>query len=433
MTWIHRYRLRHFVRDSVWLPPVVGLVTGWGVVNALNWIEEWVGWRSSIDPDAARTLFGTLAGAMLTFIVFLASTLLLVLQMASAQLTPRIIGFAFRSAVIRLAFSLFTFTFSFTLVVLLRIEDSVPLITSYMAGYLCLLSVGVFLFLVDHVGRKLRPSGALSRVARLGHQVVRNVYPRLLPSNLKPGTPRVKAPEGQPVIAIPSSRNGVFLEFDPVGLVAEARRIQSVVELVPQVGTFVAFGSPLFRVHGGNAKPSASALCQWIALGPERTMDQDPAYAFRIIVDIACKALSPAINDPTTAVLAIDQIHHLLASVGRRCLDEGMRSDAEGSLRLLYPTPKWDDFVALAVTEIRQFGGGSIQVARRLRAMLENLSEVLPPERALLLREELSLLQRVAGRMFPEPEDQALANTGDSQGVGGKPGVDESHVRDRAR
>ena len=110
-----------------------------------------------------------------------------------------------------------------------------------------------------------------------------------------------------------------------------------------------------------------------------------------------------------------------------------MRSDAEGSLRLLYPTPKWDDFVALAVTEIRQFGGGSIQVARRLRAMLENLSEVLPPERALLLREELSLLQRVAGRMFPEPEDQALANTGDSQGVGGKPGVDESHVRDRAR
>jgi len=149
-------------------------------------------------------------------------------------------------------------------------------------------------------------------------------------------------------------------------------------------------------------------------------MEQDPAFAFRIIVDIASKGLSPAINDPTTAVLAIDQIHHLLRSVGGRHLDEGLANDRSGSLRLVYRTPDWEDFVCLAVTEIRHFGGSSIQVARRLRAMLENLIAVLPPELTALLRRELTLLQRSAERLFPEPEDRALADVGDLQGVGGK-------------
>lgn len=87
---------------------------------------------------------------------------------------------------------------------------------------------------------------------------------------------------------------------------------------------------------------------------------------------------------------------------------------------MVYRTPDWEDFVYLAVTEIRQFGGTSIQIARRLRAMLENLTEVLPPERAALLLGELELLRRSAGRSFPEPEDQALAGVSDLQGVGGK-------------
>ena len=149
-------------------------------------------------------------------------------------------------------------------------------------------------------------------------------------------------------------------------------------------------------------------------------MEQDPAFAFRIMVDIASKALSPAINDPTTAVLAIDQIHHLLRSVGGRRLDEGLACDRFGALRLAYRTPDWADYVFLAVTEIRQFGGTSIQVVRRLRAMLENLIEVLPSGRARLLQNELALLQRFAGRSFAEPEDQAMANVSDLQGMGGR-------------
>ena len=173
------------------------------------------------------------------------------------------------------------------------------------------------------------------------------------------------------------------------------------IELVPQVGDFVAAGDRLFRIFQGGASLPADALRQSVAVGQERTLEQDPTFAFRIMVDIASKGLSPAINDPTTAVLAIDQIHHLLRNVGSRHLDDERVRDAAGRVRLVYRTPDWEDFVQLAVTEIRHFGGESIQVARRLRAMLENLIQTLPEQRAPLLRQELNLLHRSAERFFP--------------------------------
>jgi uncharacterized membrane protein len=290
--------------------------------------------------------------------------------------------------------------------------------------------VGVFLFLIDHVGKTLRPSGALRAVARLGYAEIQSVYPRRLSGPQHTPQDRANALAGEPGCTVPSPKDGVLLAFDLEGLVTLAREVECVVDLVPQVGDFVAAGSPLFRIFGGKGGPSASALCQSVALGQERTMEQDPAFAFRIMVDIASKALSPAINDPTTAVLAIDQIHHLLRSVGGRRLDEGLAHDRSGSLRLVYRTPDWEDFVCLAVTEIRQFGGTSIQVARRLRAMLENLTEILPPERTALLRGELALLHRSAERFFPEPEDQALADVSDLQGVGGKHSGGKALTRD---
>ena len=423
MTWIQRYKLRSYVREAIWILPACGMVSALASVRCIHWIEDHAGWQSTLDPSATLALFATLAGSMLTFIVFLSSTLLLVMQLASAQLSPRIIRIVFQDRVTRFALTLFTFTFTSTLAVLLRINASVPVLTTYVAAGLCLLSIVTFLFLIDHVGRLMRPSGALQVVARLGHEVIRSVYPRRLSGNDDLPKTLVDTRLRESARTVQSPQDGVLLAFDLQGIVDLAREAQCIVELVPEVGDFVAADSPLFRIFGGQGGPSASRLCQSVALGQERTIEQDPALAFRVIVDIASKALSPAINDPTTAVLAIDQIHHLLRSVGGRRLDEGLAHDRSGMLRLVYRTPDWEDYVCLAVTEIRQFGGTSIQVARRLRAMLENLTEVLQPERAALLRSELDVLKRSAGRSFPEPEDQVLADVSDLQGVGGKHSV----------
>jgi uncharacterized membrane protein len=221
-------------------------------------------------------------------------------------------------------------------------------------------------------------------------------------------------------VIVLSPKHGVVLAFNVPGLVEFGQRYDAIVELIPQVGNFIAHGDPLFRVYPSKYPLEEEELFQCVALGQERTLQQDPTFPFRILVDIACKGLSPAINDPTTAVLALDQIHHLLREVGSRQLDDERVRDKAGRVRLLYRTPDWQDFVQLAVTEIRHFGGGSIQVTRRLRAMLQNLILTLPEERSPLLRIELDLVHRSAERFFLDPEDQALADISDSQGVGGK-------------
>jgi uncharacterized membrane protein len=421
MTWLQRYRVRHYLTNSLWLLPVIGTLAAIVAVRLLHWIEKDMEWQSPVHPDTARAVMGTMASAMLTSIVFVCSALLVAVQLVSAQLTPRIIAIIFRDPVTKYALTLFVFAFTFSLAALIRITSTVPLLTAHTSAYGCLACLVVFFYLIDHLGRALRPSGALRTVGWSGSRVIEIVYPHSLaelPEGKALANPLDSSAE--PVTKITSTKDGVVLAFDQKGLLLLAQRADCIIEMMPQVGDHVAVGDPLFHVFPNDARVSAATLSESIAVGQERTLEQDPTFAFRIMVDIASKALSPAINDPTTAVLALDQIHHLLRVVGNRHLDTGQVHDSAGQLRLVYRTPDWEDFVRLAVTEIRHFGGESIQIARRLRAMLENLIQTLPESRGVLLRQELAVLKRSAERLFTEPEDRALAEVSDVQGVGGK-------------
>ena len=195
------------------------------------------------------------------------------------------------------------------------------------------------------------------------------------------------------------------------------------IEFIPQVGDFVAADEPLFRLYGGAAGIDDRDLRASVAFGSERTLEQDPTFAFRILVDIAIKALSPAINDPTTAVLAIDQLHRLLRHVGLKHVAARRSGTKAGELRVIFRTPNWEDFVHLACTEIRHFGAGSIQIMRRMRSMLENLMLTLPPHRHPELRKQLELLDRRIEGQYAFAEDRALARIADPQGLGGSVGV----------
>ena len=154
-------------------------------------------------------------------------------------------------------------------------------------------------------------------------------------------------------MVVRSGSAGAVLAFDRNGLAALARATDCRIEMAPRVGNFVVPGDPLFRVSPARNGVTVETLLQSIAIGQERSVEQDPMLIFRILVDIAAKALSPAINDPTTAALAIDQLHHLLRVIGVRDLDEGQVVDADGRVLLTYRTPDWEDFVRLAVSEIR--------------------------------------------------------------------------------
>ena len=192
---------------------------------------------------------------------------------------------------------------------------------------------------------------------------------------------------------------------------------------MPQVADFVSVNDPLFNLYGGADLIDEATLRSAVAFGTERTMEQDPTFAFRIVADIGLKALSPAINDPTTAVLAIDQLQRMLRAVGKRHLRTEEISNKTGTLRLIFRTPNWDDFVHLTFSEIRSCGSNNLQIVRRLRAMVRNLLQTLPLHRHAALNVQLSLLDREIAKNFTYPEELALAQVPDTQGLGGHSGA----------
>src|SRR6185369_2419379 len=355
MNWRQRYHLRLYFRNSLWILSALSIVAALIAVSQLSRYELAAGSVSAIGTESMRAIMSTIAGSTFTLVVLVSSAMLLAVQLASAQLTPRIIALIYRSPYGKLAFAVFVFTFTFAVATLIRIEQTVPLIASYIAGYGFLISLALFILFTDTMGKMLRLSSALRRVGLEGREVIKDVYPSLL-------TTESKTPESLKTLRtirpsiIPSAQDGAVLAFDMPGLIRRAEQFGCVIELVPQVGDFIAEGDPVFRVYGGGERLADRDLRNSIAIGHERTLEQDPMFAFRILVDIASKALSPAINDPTTAVLAIDQIHHLLRNVGKRLLADGHEEDANGQLRLVYRTPDWEDFVRAGTTEIRQYG-----------------------------------------------------------------------------
>lgn len=333
-------------------------------------------------------------------------------------MTPRIIATTLlRDNAIRFTVGLFIFTLLFATGALARLDTAVPHGVSGIAGLLGFISMAAFLYLIDYAARLLRPVSIILRVGERGHTVIERVYPEsagdegpyggIIPLSDKPD--KIVYHEANPAIVVAVNLNA---------LVALAEKTDTIIELMPRVGDFVGTNEPLFRLYGRHL-PDDRTLRALVALGPERTLEQDATFAFRIIVDIGIKALSKAINDPTTAVLAIDQLQRLLCFVGtRHLLDEDIL-DKSGRLRLVRRMPDWGDFVQLTFSEIRLYGAENFQVARRLRAVIEYACQVLPECRRPELLRELDLLDRMVAKIYEFPEDLMLAQTPDSQGLGG--------------
>ena len=229
------------------------------------------------------------------------------------------------------------------------------------------------------------------------------------------------SPDGVTVVAAPVSGVVTHVEFDR--LVERAREADCVLDLVPAFGEFVPSGAPLLRVHGGTPSRLGDDVTKFIVLGLERTLDQDVAYGLRMLVDIAERSLAESpFLDPTTAVQAIDRLHDCLRQLARRPFPDGLHRDRDDVVRLTVPVMSWEAYVHLAFDEIRQAGAGSPQVARRLRASLEDLRDYAPAERVPILVQQLELLDREVQRVVPEGE-LAYALEPDRQGIGVRAGL----------
>jgi uncharacterized membrane protein len=421
MKWNRLHQIRRYARSSLWVVPLVMMPLALLTSRALRWIDPWLDWHiQDLSVAGAQAILQLIVTAALSFVVFTFGSLLVAIQVASAQLTPRIIATTLlRDGVVKYTVSLFIFTLLFALTTQSRIGANVPELAVFVASVLGVSCFAAFFYLIDYASRLLRPISILNHVAKSGLTVIRSVYPEETPgperaehSRRQLGTPdRVLGHQGG---------SGIVLAVNLKAVTAEAVKMKGVIEFVPQVGDFVAIAEPIFKLYGNAALADEKALRATVALGSERTMEQDPTFAFRIVIDIALRALSPAINDPTTAVLAIDQLHRMLRVVGERNLHADEVTSESGDPLVIFRTPNWEDFVSLAFSEIRQCGSSQLQIVRRLRSMIENLIDTLPAYRHPALKSEFDQIDRDVEKSFNSREDMALARVADSQGLGGR-------------
>ena len=420
MSWSRWYAVRSYAKASLWIVPFLAVVVeqillhlSLAIDSTARWLPEW-----PFTAAATTAALQTIISLMLSFIVFTFGSLLVAIQVASGQLTPRIIATTLlRNNTIRCTVGLFVVTMLFALGAMNRVGEDVPRLTVWLAMLLGGISLAAFLYLIDYAARLLRPVSILRHVAEQGFRVIEDVYPA--PAGAGEATSGMRAMEGPGRTVTKSGTSEIILALDRKALVALAKEHDGVVEVTARIGDFVAVGQALFRLHGGATRIPDSVLGRSIAFGSERTIEQDATFAFRVIVDIGIKALSKAINDPTTAVLAIDQLQRLLRTVGERNLHNDVILDGDGKARVILPTPNWEDFVQLTCREIRLYGAENFQIARRMRAMLDNLEQALPADRRPSLRRERELLDRMIEKVYLLPEDAELARVADTQGLGG--------------
>ena len=424
MSWRRRWRIYEYVRNSIWIVPALFSAIAIGMGLAIPEIDMHTSTRVGISfgTDAARSVLGSLAGGMITFTGFVFSILLLAVQFGSSQFSPRMLRRFLRDPTTKIALGLFMATFIYALVVLRVVgtaenQDFVPDNAVSVALLLLLLSMLMFLRLISRTTQGLRVAAVLRDLGRDARRIVDKVYPEPVGEGdddhhpgQEPGGPvRTVSYRGEP---------GVVQSVDRDGLIERGASAGTVIELVPRIGELVADGSALFRVHGDAEGIDEGWLQGTVAIGDERTMRQDPAFAFRLFADISAKALSPGVNDPTTSIQALDQIELLLRQLGGRRLIPGVGRDEAGEVRFRYPAPSWEDYLTLAIDETRHYGEGSVQVTRRLRALLQDLREAVPEFRRAAIEVELELVDASAARAFTDLGDRRSAAARDRQGLG---------------
>jgi uncharacterized membrane protein len=298
----------------------------------------------------------------------------------------------------------------------------VPNLGVTLAGFFMGTGLLLFAIFLDRSVHRLRPVAVASLVAEAGRRAFREVVAEASRDEALDVVPAPFEVAGAPDLVVRSPRAGAIQAIDVHGLAAWARTHDRVVVLRHPVGDFVATGAPLLEVYGAATEDSLTepTLAAMIALGDERTIEQDPSFAIRIMVDIAARALSPAVNDPTTAVQVIDHLEDMLGLLGKTPpLSSTPRSRGVATRGVVIPIRGWDDYLALAVTEIREFGATSIQVVRRLRAMLEALSESVHPGHRSAIDDQLARLDATVVEHWRDSPDLDLAGRSDRQGIGG--------------
>ncbi len=420
--WAVRFRVSEWIARSWLVIPsayvAAALVLGEIAPNVEPFGDSFLGF--AIGVDDARAILSSMAGGMIAFSGIVVSVAVLVVQFGAGQYTPRLVLRFRRDPAVKHALGLFVAPAIYALVCLRSIDPdgqtNVPNFSVGVALVLLVLAVIAFFVLVGRMLDLLRPRRLFRRLARECAIAVRDVYPYDLGDE-----PEIDVAGLADVTSVIEHRGepGIVSAIDLHRMMRVARDADVVVELLWPVGSFIAVGAPMFRIHGATDGVDPSTLDRAVIFTDERTITQDPAFAIRAIVDIAVRALSPAINDPTTAVESLDTLEALLHLVSHRDLGDRSFFDASGAPRVLWPAPDWEQLLDLAVTEIRHYGIRAPQVTRRLRAVFDSLMQIAPHARRDAVRKQIAMFDDGLAHAYANASERAHAATPDHIGLGG--------------
>lgn len=425
-------RFRLWWERAFWVLPACGVIAG--LV-----LHEWVAEADELivasmakvpvlfSTSSATQLLAAIGGGMITFTGFVFSFVVLLLQFGSSQYSPRTVSYFLRARSTQVILGCFLATISFTFMALLDVgslgrADFAPGLTVAVAVLLLFTCLGAFIALLHSVGSRVRVDAVLTAMGRRSRrQLVRRLaLPR--GAQLIEGESAVAESAG---VVVRATVAGQTVAIDERRLVRTAKRHRLQLRLLVQIGDAITVGSALIRVvspTGQITKAAGRMLASAVVVDRERSLHHDPFYSLRLLVDIGIRALSPGINDPTTAVRALDEIEGVLRVAADQPL--GSRRITVTAATVVTRTPDWAAVVNLGLLEIMLSGSGQPQVTRRLVALLDALLADLPPAQAdplLELRDELTECVVAEGR---NSALTAVALRPDRQGLGGT-------VRDR--
>ena len=344
----------------------------------------------TVPSDRATEALVAAGVGVVTFIGIVYSLLFLVVQFGATTFTPRLN--LFRDAPIvwhAFGFYIGILIFAFTAAFSIGREKQTTALVPITLVVLLLVAITLFRHLQTAAFRSIQLASTLAQVTDRGREVIDRLYPAAGDTPFLPASPGAAGPRRD---VLWPHRSSVLQVIDVPPLLRRAQHEDITVEFRVLPGQTLVEHGVVAILHGHPNAAFDHDVLATISAGDERSFEQDPLLALRVLADIALRAVSSAINDPSTAVQALDAIDGLLRTLATRELEIGRVPDDEGRLRVLVPMPTWDDFVAVALDEIIATPTTSIHLRRRLRQLLDQLTEHAPPEAHATLRTRLDRL-----------------------------------------
>ena len=420
------FRVRIWLSSAMWVPVLVANLVAVALGVALPILDQRLGDQSSLPlaASSAQAIFGALAGGMITFTGIVFSAVFVAAQIQTSSYSPRLAARLRRDPVVIAGLALPTATAIYSLFALAALgrqtneagRDFVPAATVVCGLLLALVTIGAFVALVQRAFESTQIGGILRTLVRRGYAVIDEVHPPVGPSGEVAQTPAVDA--DAPEITH-QGRPAVIAAIDRNALVRLARQTGGFIAVIPSVGEYLSQGRPVLRVSRGHTAPDPALSRRVFVLARQRTIDQDPAFVLRMLVDIAIKALSPAINDPTTAVQALDRIESMLVELATRRPGPSLVVDDDGTPCAVVPAPRWTTYMELGLMEIRRYGAESPQIVRRLNALYDHLLAVAGSDERPRIELERRLLGEAVLVTFPDAHERRVVEQPDRLGLGG--------------